>query len=160
MRVLLYMCFVLVAFNAQAQEEYTAENEGWMVDLELAFEESKETGKPILANFTGSDWCGWCKRLTKSVFVHDEFKQWADKNVILLELDYPRRTRLPEKYQKQNAGLQRAFKIQGFPTIWVFNLDKDADGKFVIDALGKTGYTKTVKEFTDGVDQMLARQGT
>ncbi|MBK9271680.1 MAG: thioredoxin family protein [Saprospiraceae bacterium] len=58
---------------------YKAENEGWLVNLDEAYEKSKKTGKPIMANFTGSDWCGWCKRLTASVFSQDEFKKWAAK---------------------------------------------------------------------------------
>lgn len=134
-----------------------AENDGWYLELEDAFSESKKTGKPIMANFTGSDWCGWCKRLSASVFQKDEFKSWADDNVVLLELDFPRRTKLPEELQKQNAGLQQAFKVRGFPTVWVFDLNRDESGKFEISALGKTGYRPTVEDFTGGVDQMLAR---
>ena len=134
-----------------------AENEGWYLELEDAFAESKKTGKPIMANFTGSDWCGWCKRLSAAVFQKDEFKSWADDNVVLLELDFPRRTKLPEELQKQNAGLQRAFKVRGFPTVWVFDLDRDKAGKFEISAIGKTGYRPTVEDFTGGVDQMLTR---
>lgn len=136
-----------------------AENEGWLVNLEEAYKQSKETGKPILANFTGSDWCGWCKRLTKSVFIHDEFKEWAADNVILLELDFPRRKKLPADLKKQNQDLQRAFNVRGYPTIWVFDLEKDpASQQFNISALGKTGYTKTVDEFTGNVDQMIAKR--
>src|SRR5690625_2238264 len=81
--------------------------EGWMVDIEKAHEESVRTGKPIMANFTGSDWCGWCKRLTASVFSKQEFKDWAEDNVVLLELDFPRRMKLPEEIQQQNHSLQR-----------------------------------------------------
>ena len=142
-----------------AQDAYKAEAEGWLVDVEEAYKISKETGKPILANFTGSDWCGWCIRLKKSVFVHDEFKKWADNNVVLLELDFPRRKQLPEKYVKQNQGLQRAFNVRGFPTIWVFDLEWDNEAnQFGIKALGKTGYTKTAGEFTNNVDKMIARR--
>ncbi len=143
---------------AVAEEvDAAAENDGWYLELEDAFQKSKETGKPIMANFTGSDWCGWCKRLSAAVFQKDEFKSWAEDNVVLLELDFPRRTKLPEELQKQNAGLQRAFKVRGFPTVWVFDLDRDESGKFEISALGKTGYRPTVEDFTGGVDQMLAR---
>lgn len=138
--------------------EYKAENPGWYVNLDEAYLKSKETGKPIMVNFTGSDWCGWCKRLTASVFVKDEFKAWAEDNVVLVEADFPRRKQLPADIKKQNAGLQQAFKVQGFPTVWVFDLDKDATtGKYSISAIGKTGYTPTVEQFTSGIDQMLAR---
>ena len=144
---------------AVAELDSAAKNDGWYLELEDAFQKSKETGKPIMANFTGSDWCGWCKRLSAAVFQKDEFKTWADTNVVLLELDFPRRTKLPEELQKQNAGLQRAFKVRGFPTVWVFDLDRDENGKFEISALGKTGYRPTVEDFTGGVEQMLARAG-
>jgi len=143
---------------AEATVGHETENEGWIVDLEEAYELSQKTGKPIMANFTGSDWCGWCKRLTKSVFVHDEFKKWADENVILLELDFPRRKALPQELKQQNEGLKRAFQIRGFPTVWVFDLDKDAQGKFTIDPYGKTGYTKTAGEFITGIEQMFEKK--
>lgn len=145
--------------NVQAAAvEYTAENPGWMVNVDEAFAASKATGKPIMANFTGSDWCGWCKRLTATVFSQDAFKQWADKNVVLLELDYPRRKTLPENIMMQNQSLQQAFQVSGYPTVWVFNLAKDEKtNHYTIEALGKTGYTATVEEFTAGVELMLKK---
>ena len=151
----LFLTASLFAFS-QTKEEYKAENEGWLVKIEDAYAESKKTGKPILANFTGSDWCGWCKRLTKAVFVEDEFKKWAKDNVILLELDFPRRKQLPDEIKQQNYQLQQAFRVSGYPTIWVFNLDKDDKGQFQIEALGKTNYKPKVKEFTGDIERMFA----
>jgi len=167
-RVLSAFIFVLAmaaSFTAQAQDtvtkaNYKAENEGWIVDLDEAYRLSQETGKPIMANFTGSDWCGWCKRLTASVFSKKEFQKWADENVILLELDFPRRKQLPADLRKQNAQLQQAFNVRGYPTVWVFDLSKDEEGKFAIAALGKTGYSKTVTEFTSACDKMIAQRVT
>jgi len=155
--ILAFLFTASMAFS-QASSDYTAENEGWLVNLEEAYQESKDTGKPIMANFTGSDWCGWCKRLTKSVFIHDEFKDWAKDNVVLLELDFPRRKQLPQEIKAQNANLQQAFGVRGYPTIWVFDLDKNDSGEFAISALGKTGYTKTVEEFTSDVEKMIANR--
>lgn len=146
------------AMSQSSTSTYKSPKEGWLVNLDEAYSLSKKTGKPIMANFTGSDWCGWCKRLDAAVFSKDEFKKWAKDNVVLLELDFPRRTQIPAEIQQQNAGLQRAFRVQGFPTIWVFDLDKDSSsGKYKISAIGKTGYTPTVEQFTSGVDQMLTR---
>ena len=159
---ILFISFIALggcAMNAQNDDTYKATEPGWLVDLDAAYELSKKTGKPIMANFTGSDWCGWCKRLKANVFIHDEFKKWAEKNVVLLELDFPRRTEIPMKYKQQNASLQRAFQVTGFPTIWVFHLDKnEATNQFNIEALGKTGYAQTVQDFTSGVDQMIANR--
>ena len=139
--------------------DYKPKNEGWHVLLEKAFEESKKTGKPIMANFTGSDWCGWCKRLDKSVFHQPGFDKWADDNVVLLELDFPRRFQVPPAVAQQNRGLQQSFGVRGYPTIWLFDLDKDPEGKFSISALGKTGYTKTLDEFKNVMGGYISQRG-
>jgi len=151
------LLFISSGFS-QDLDGYTAKNDGWLVLIEEAYEQSQKSGKPIMANFTGSDWCGWCKRLDKSVFHHQEFKDWAKKNVVLLELDFPRRFQVPAYIKEQNSNLQRAFGVSGFPTIWLFDLKKDDAGQFNVEALGKTGYTKTVAEFTDGIAQMMAKR--
>ncbi len=146
-----------IGLSAQSLEDYKAHNEGWMVSIEKAQAVSKESGKPIMANFTGSDWCGWCKRLTANVFSKPEFKKWAEDNVVLLELDFPRRTKLPQEIQAQNSSLQRAFRVSGYPTVWVFYLQENAEtGQMDINPLGRTGYKNTAKEFIDEVEGMIA----
>jgi len=161
MRMSFLALFVMIgSFSFAQADAYSAENEGWLVDINEAYAKSQETGKPILANMTGSDWCGWCKKLTRSVFVHDEFKTWADENVILLEVDFPRRKSIPANIKSQNSSLRQAFGIRGYPTIVVFDLDKNDAGEFAISALGRTGYTKTVDKFTNDVEAMIARRGS
>lgn len=135
---------------------YASAKPGWLVDLDEAYEISTKSGKPILANFTGSDWCGWCKRLDADVFSKPEFKDWAKKNVVLLEVDFPRRFQIPQKNQSQNIALQNALGITGYPTIWVLNMKKDpANGQYQLDALGKTGYTPSAGEFISTVDKFV-----
>ena len=155
---------VLIAFlsfsTLTAQQEYEAGHKGWHVDVDEAYKESKETGKPILANFTGSDWCGWCKSLSAAVLVKPEFQKWAKENVVLLELDFPKRKSVPDDIKKQNANLRQAFKVRGFPTIWVFELDKEKETEELkINALGKTGYKSNVDDFISDVERMLAKAG-
>jgi thioredoxin-related protein len=157
-----FCLLITLAVSAQNKnEEFTkAEDEGWLVNLEEAYKISKETNKPILANFTGTDWCVWCKKLRAEVFSRPEFKVWAKKNVVLLELDFPRRKQLAEQQKQQNQGLQQAFQVQGFPTIWVFDLKRPNDNeKFEIHALGKTGYISGgASVFTGEIDKMIARK--
>ena len=157
--ILLFSFIAIFSASLVAQDsEFKAGHDGWLVDINEAYQLHEETGKPIMANFTGSDWCGWCKRLSASVFVHEEFKDWAKENVILLELDYPKRKKIPEKYRRQNAQLQQAFQVRGYPTIWVFELDSDSEtGEFKINALGKTGYKPSVAQFTTDVDKIIAQ---
>lgn len=145
--------------SSSSNSGYKSENEGWLVDIDEAYALSKKTNKPILANFTGSDWCIWCKRLTASVFVHDEFKTWAKKNVILLELDFPRGKSIPVKNQQQNASMQQALRVQGFPTVHLMDLTKDkTTGQFNITPLGQAGYMPTAGEFIAKVNEYLANR--
>jgi len=129
------------SFGQAAEKEYKASMEGWEVNLETAQALSIKTGKPILANFTGTDWCGWCIRLKKEVFTKDEFKKWAEENFVLLELDFPKRLVVPQKIKQQNAQLAQAFGVRGYPTIWAFTISTNAEsGKSEIKGLAKTGY--------------------
>lgn len=116
-----------------------AEGLEWNTNLEKAMEISKATNKPLMLFFTGSDWCGWCKRLQAEVFFKPEFAKWAKENVVLLELDFPRRTQLPQEQQMQNNQLGQFFGVQGYPTIWFVKATK-VDGKINFEKLGNTGY--------------------
>lgn len=93
----------------------------WHQSYETALEISRRTGKPILADFTGSDWCSWCVKLKKNVFDTAEFKEWAKDNVVLLELDYPQsssqRASQPPEIKQQNQRLKNKYKVSGYPTV-------------------------------------------
>ena len=104
----------------------------WLTDFEEAKKQAAKENKAILMDFTGSDWCGWCVKLDKEVFSKKEFLDYAKKNLVLLEVDFPRKKKLPAETKKQNEGLAKKYKIEGFPTI----LLTDAKGK----KFAKTGY--------------------
>jgi protein disulfide-isomerase len=113
----------------------------WYTSINQAYELSQKTNKPIFAFFTGSDWCGWCHRLEANVYSKPGFQAWAKKNVILLELDFPRHKQLPDSVMQQNASLQQFFNVQGYPTVWVFFMKKDeVNKKMNISALGSLSY--------------------
>lgn len=89
----------------------------WLTDWEAAKAQAQRTNKPILINFTGSDWCGWCIRLKKEVFSQEEFKSWAGQKVVLFEADFPRQKALPPNLTAQNEKLAQQFQISGYPSI-------------------------------------------
>ena len=153
----LFLFILLQVSGQESSTTYRAHAEDWLVDINQAYSISQKTGKPIMANFTGSDWCGWCHKLKREVFDQTEFKQWANENVVLLELDFPRSFKLPENIKQQNYSLSQTFKVTGYPTIWVFNLKKDDKNQYVIEGLGKTGYVRGVSSFTGNVDAMIAK---
>jgi thioredoxin-related protein len=134
-KIFLLLFVSLSSFFVQAQEDLT-----WHTDMTKATELSMKENKPLMMFFTGSDWCGWCIRLQKEVFKTEEFTKWAKENVILVELDFPKRTPQDESIKMQNAQLQQIFQVRGYPTVWLVNPEKTAEGKVNLSALGSTGY--------------------
>jgi thioredoxin-related protein len=132
-KILLTLLFILGSYAVEAQELV------WNNNLKNSIEISNKTKKPLLLFFTGSDWCGWCIRLQTEVFKTPEFKKWANDNVVLVELDFPRRTVLAPEITEQNNQLQQFFAVQGYPTVWFVNATLN-DGKINMDKLGNTGY--------------------
>jgi len=107
---------------------------GWSTDFEAAKRVSAEKKLPILANFSGSDWCGWCIKLDREVFSQKEFKEFARDNLVLFTADFPREKKQEEKTRRQNAELMKKYEVQGFPTVLLL----DAEGK----VLARTGYER------------------
>jgi protein disulfide-isomerase len=91
--------------------------EGWETDYDAALKQAAKENKAVLLDFTGSDWCGWCIKMNKDTFSKPEFKEFADKNLVLVEIDFPQGKPQSDEVKKQNNQLQEKFKVQGFPTL-------------------------------------------
>ena len=105
----------------------------WTMDYTAALAEAKKSELPLLLNFTGSDWCGWCKLMDKNVFSQKEWQEYAAKNIMLVTLDFPNdKSIVPKKYVARNAELQQKFGAQGYPTYIVL----DYDGQTKLGQLG------------------------
>lgn len=102
----------------------------WLTDHEKAMTLAKTSGKPILANFTGSDWCQYCAIQDREVFRSEPFASWAKKNVVLLELDFPRRRQQPQALRMQNEQLAEKFALEDFPTVIFMNEAGEELGRF------------------------------
>lgn len=103
-----------------------------MTEVAAAQALAGKTGKVVLMDFTGSDWCGWCVKLKNEVFDTPEFTAWAKDKVVLLEVDFPRKKEQSAEAKKANRELAEIYKIEGYPTIII----ADAAGK----ELGRLGY--------------------
>ncbi len=93
----------------------------WHDNLDNALDLAKKQNKPILIDFTGSDWCGWCIKLDKEVFSKKDFQKYADTNLILVKLDFPKDIKQTDEMKKTNRALAEKYKVQGFPTIILLN---------------------------------------
>jgi protein disulfide-isomerase len=149
-KIILYFVFFWSLQTLSAQELK------WQTDINKAIELSTKSKKPLMLFFTGSDWCGWCIKLQKEVFQKPEFVEWS-KNVILVELDYPRKTQLEASLKQQNDQLQQIFQVQGFPTVWFVNPQKNGT-QINLQQLGKTGYVAGGPEkWVEAVNQFMPK---
>ena len=139
----------VAAFFCLLGTVFAAEGNLWQTDFEAAKAKAKAENKFLLLDFTGSDWCTWCTRLKDEVFDKETFRTEAPKQFVLVELDFPHQKKLTPELTKQNEGLAKQYKIQGYPSI----LLADSDGQLI----ARTGYRpdgpeKYVKHLAEFVD--------
>ena len=115
-RLFLVAAAVSLGFAAFARAE-----SDWLHNYNKAQEEAKANHKLLFLNFTGSDWCGWCIKFDKDVLSQPQFKNYAHDNLVLVELDFPRRKSQPVEEKKQNVQLAQQYEVLGFPTIVVLS---------------------------------------
>jgi len=104
----------------------------WLSDYSEALRLGKEMNRPVLVDFTGSDWCSWCMKLDKEVFSQSAFTDYAKDSLILVKVDFPRRKSQTPDEKAFNEKLMNQYGVQGFPTIILLS----AEGK----ELNRTGY--------------------
>ena len=127
----LFVLFIFL-FTSCNNGQSTSDALNWENNLDQAIQQAKKENKAVLVNFTGSDWCIWCKRLSSEVFQQKAFEDYADENLVLVMLDFPKDKPQSAETQSYNQNLAQKYGIQGFPTILIF----DSQGKLA----GQTGY--------------------
>ena len=153
MKKFISILLLFLTINVFAQEGEL----DWHTDVNKAIELSIESEKPLFMFFTGSDWCGWCIRLQKEVFFKPDFVKWAKENLILVELDFPRRKKLDETLKQQNDNLRQMFAVRGYPTGW-FVVPEIEDKKVNFKRLGSQGYVAGgPTNWINGAIKFLAR---
>ena len=158
MKKFVSILFLAIIVGAAANAQHSKLK--WETDMMTAVNDAVKSDRPVLLFFTGSDWCGWCKRLQREVFFTPEFEKWADENVVLMELDFPRRTPISQELREQNGQLQQMFGVRGYPTIWFVNPTVNSETNQVNFArIGKTGYVAGGPSAWIGTaDKILAQQ--
>lgn len=126
-KLIFSFCFSLLSLNLA----FSA-GDGWMTDFEAAKEKAAAEQKPLLLDFTGSDWCVWCIKLNDEVFSQAAFQEYAAEALVLVELDFPRDKSQSDELKAQNKALAEQYEIRGFPTILVLT----SEGELI----ERTGY--------------------
>ena len=127
----------------EAMATYTSGE--WIENYDAAIAAAQEMKRPILVNFTGSDWCSWCKKLSAEVFTQDQFKDYAKANLVLLKLDFPRSIPQTAELKAQNNKLQEQFKIQGYPTIVLMDGNGNEINRLGYEPGGAAAYVNRLK---------------
>jgi len=97
---------VLLIAAAVAQ----AEDSLWMTDLAQAKEFAAQRKVPILVQFAGTDWCGWCKKLGKEVLSEPAFKDFAKDNLVLVLADFPARKQMDPRSLHKTRNSRNAIR--------------------------------------------------
>ena len=100
----------------------------WETDLDAALSRARELGRSVLVYFAGSDWCGWCARLHAEVIYTDLFRDFTDRSVVPVLIDFPRIRALTPERRRANEQLAARFGVRGFPTVLI--LDPDGSERF------------------------------
>ena len=100
---------------------------GWTDNFTAAVGKAKAEKKPILALFTGSDWCPPCQQLEKNILLQPAFKDFAKKHLATVFLDFPREAKLDDGVKKQNDSLAKKFSVEAHPTILILSADGEKE---------------------------------
>ncbi|HEV2319659.1 MAG TPA: thioredoxin family protein [Verrucomicrobiae bacterium] len=104
----------------------------WLTSLPQAEAQAKDQNKLVLMDFTGSDWCPWCKKLDKDTLTQPRFAEYAQKNLVLVLVDFPRHKQQSDELKSANAALEQKYDIHGFPTLVAVK----PDGSVVMTQVG------------------------
>lgn len=136
--------FLFISFNINSLT--------WTTDFEKAKTEAAKSGKLIVLNFSGSDWCIPCIRLHKEFFQTEVFKEYANIHLILVNADFPRlkKNQLSKEQTKKNEMLAEKYNTHG---VFPLTLLLDADGKVLKQW---EGFPKeSTDEFTSEINALV-----
>lgn len=123
---------------------------GWMTDFVAAKAKAAAEGKDLLVDFSGSDWCYWCKKLDDEVFSKPGFIEEASKHFVFVLIDFPSNTSGQSKeLQAQNKRLSQVYGIQGYPTVILMRADGTPYAETGYQEGGSDAYLAHVKELRE-----------
>ena len=126
----------------KSADQKKSTREVWTDDIDGAFKASAKSGKPVFIDFTGSDWCGWCKLADENIFSTPAWAEFADE-VVCLKVDFPRNGRPDVMTMGKREELAKAFGVEGFPTLVLASADRKMLAQF---SAGRKGAAEFISE--------------
>jgi thioredoxin-related protein len=126
-----------LAFATACDRATTKADKGalpWLTSYPEGVAKAKAENKPMLLEFTGSDWCGWCIKLASEIYAQPRFQEYAKEKLVLVEQDFPHSHPVPTEVLAEREALRDKLNVRGFPTVVVFSPDGTE--------LGRLGYVR------------------
>ena len=127
----------------------------WLTDFAAASAQAKAEHKPLLINFTGSDWCASCLLIDRYILNTQAFKDYADQHLVLLTADFPVKNQLPPALADQNKALTDKFQILHLPAMTLL----DSQGQPLFQSYGYVRGT-TADTLIDRIQRATATSGS
>ncbi len=127
--ILLIIAISFIYYQAEVSASKKSDKKLWLTDFDQAKKDAEKNDKPIFILFTGSDWCHWCKKLNSEILTKSIFIKYAKENLILLKIDFPRKSMLSPDVVKKNRSLAKTYGVRGYPTIMITDLEGTQKGK-------------------------------
>ena len=147
--------FTLAALAALVMPVFCAE---WLTDFEAAKQKAAAERKPIILDFTGSDWCGACMHLHSTIFEKPEFDAFVKDRFVLLEIDCPHGDKMPKEEKARNEALVAHFSVHAFPTVLVLSPAGDVTGGFLGSGFSMEQIQKELQEGLDNCAKLEKAQ--
>lgn len=117
------LCAALALLPAGAVE--------WLTNVDQAQKLAAEQGKAVLVDFTGTDWCVYCREMHAKVLDTPEFEAYAAPKFICVEMDLPHKPLLPKAQLEYNRSVVKRYGVTGYPTLLVLNTAGEVTGGFI-----------------------------
>jgi len=122
--------------------------QNWTADYDAAKIAARDGDRAVFLFFTGSDWCGWCKKLDREILSTPAFAAFAGQNLVLVKVDFPHYTPLPPAQANKNRALAENYQIEGFPTIVVLSKDGRIAGRLGYMEGGPAAFLQQMKSLS------------
>ena len=154
-RLLLLIGLAGGVLGARAADVTFPPRGAWHVDLESARAESRVTGRPMMLVFTRTGECPACEPFRNTIVGHTAFLAWAERHVVLVDVDDPGAAEFPEALRRQNEKLFRDYAphgVRAVPCALFLKSDGQVIGRqaFYGDPGDPDRYLAGVKQFLDG----------
>jgi thioredoxin-related protein len=107
--------------KAVEKPEVVNASSGWNTSYRLAMVRARKEKRNVFLFFTVSDSSDACKRMEAEILATDEFKDYAEKKLVLLKLDYPKHAEQSDEIRSQNAILLEQYNVTEYPTVVILD---------------------------------------